>query len=329
MTIFCIGSATLDLVFSSTDTKDVRPDGKILVDDFEMRPGGASYLAAGSIVEAGGTASVIARTGKDRSAKILKDLLKDAEIDNSGIIEIDGHRTTTASIHQNGKDRSIVVKADLDLPPALEQANQIDLSKMTAVAATQRWPEFAEVALKKAKENNLPGILNIEISREKSTKSFMENASHLVFSKEGLTHWTGQEELSKALKVIDKEFPNHNIVITLAEKGVLFREPNGEYLNLPKIKSDKALDSLGAGDVFQGIMTLCLSRKKSLEQSILYAAVGVSLKVEKIGIYKASPTMEDIEKNIPLRRRNLIKLNDLIKTGAKESKINQKEVDSR
>ena len=84
----------------------------------------------------------------------------------------------------------------------------------------------------------------------------------------------------------------------MGEKGVLCTRNNldSEGLHLPSIKlKDRVIDTVGAGDVFNGAFATALSEAINLEEALLFANKAASISVTKIGAALSSPYRDQIK----------------------------------
>ncbi len=58
----------------------------------------------------------------------------------------------------------------------------------------------------------------------------------------------------------------------------------------------KAADTTAAGDVFNGVLTVCLSNDMGWQESIAYANSAAALSVTKMGAQGSAPYKEEINK---------------------------------
>lgn len=86
------------------------------------------------------------------------------------------------------------------------------------------------------------------------------------------------------------------IIITLGSKGVCFNDFGKEkYYEAYKTK---ALDTTGAGDVFNAAFAFAKSIDYQDEEAIKFAICASSYKVERQGIINALPTYDDVKKRL-------------------------------
>ena len=81
-------------------------------------------------------------------------------------------------------------------------------------------------------------------------------------------------------------------IITMGEKGVLctrdINDTEGLYIPAFKI-TEKVIDTVGAGDVFNGAFATGISEGMNLEKALIFANIAASLSVRKSGAALSSP----------------------------------------
>ena len=87
-------------------------------------------------------------------------------------------------------------------------------------------------------------------------------------------------------------------MITLGEKGCYFKNNDEEFL-MPAFKLNKpVVDTTGAGDAFNGALSVALSQNKTYKQSIEFANLVAGISVTKEGAANSMPTKKEIEESI-------------------------------
>ena len=85
------------------------------------------------------------------------------------------------------------------------------------------------------------------------------------------------------------------IITTLGSKGCLIYEnENDQAIDIPAFKV-KAVDTVGAGDCFNGVLASKLFQGESLINSVKYATAAASIAVTREGAQESMPYEEEIE----------------------------------
>ena len=89
-----------------------------------------------------------------------------------------------------------------------------------------------------------------------------------------------------------------NILITLGEKGCYFKNIDEEFLMPASHLNKPVVDTTGAGDAFNGALSVALSQNKTYKQSIEFANLVAGISVTKEGAANSMPTKKEIEDSI-------------------------------
>jgi len=96
----------------------------------------------------------------------------------------------------------------------------------------------------------------------------------------------GKEFLSKGIK---------NIIITLGSKGSYFANKDESFFLEPlKLKSE-VIDTTGAGDAFNGALSVALANNFNYNSSLQFATKVAGISTTRLGAAKSMPTQKEIE----------------------------------
>ena len=86
-----------------------------------------------------------------------------------------------------------------------------------------------------------------------------------------------------------------NSIITLGELGAvtIIQGESGKHFYPPNLKGN-VIDTVGAGDVFNGAFALALSREESIEKSVEFANIASAISVRKKGAAQSAPSKIEI-----------------------------------
>ncbi len=276
-TVFCVGIATLDLVF--TVERFPRGEGKFPARSFTPVGGGIAANAAVAVARAGGRAALGCCLGDDRNGDLmLADLVRDG-VDVSAVQRRPGCTSAVSSVLVDGAgERQITVYLDPGLytgapPPSLP-------ADTGAVMADMRWVEGALAALTDAARRGVPGVLDLDTAFGEDRGGLLAVASHVVASLDGLCGSTGCDDPAAGLEALAAHTPAQ-LAVTLGGDGVLWRE-DGRTVHLPAVAVD-VRDTLGAGDVFHGILAMCLAGGAGFVEALGEASLVAALKCTRPG----------------------------------------------
>ena len=271
----------------------------ILGDSYNIGPGGKGCNQAIAISRLGGNVNFISKLGNDDYGKLAIDKLKKDNIDTSNIIISDKHKTGVAGIHidrNTGKNAITVVRG----APSSLTVSEIDtnLIKQSKIFLTQlEIPiEVTLHCLKAAKEYGLVNILN-PAPACKLSDDFYKLIDYFTPNETEAEFYTGikikdeNDAKKSAHKLLNLGI--RKVIITLGEKGLFFSDGK-EEISI-KATSDKAIDTTGAGDAFNGALAFGLSQNKSIRTCLELANKVAGLSTTKLGAGDGMPFIKDIK----------------------------------
>ena len=270
----------------------------ILGDSYYIGPGGKGCNQAIAISRLGGKVKFISKIGDDDYGKLAINKLKKENIDTSNIIISNKHKTGVAGIHvdsNTGKNAITVVRG----APSSLIIREIDtnLIKQSKIFLTQLEipTEVTLHCLKVAKEFGLTTILNpapaCKLSSDffKLVDYFTPNEMEAEFYT-GIKIYDENDVKMSAKKLI--EMGVKKVIITLGEKGLFYSDGKDEIYM--KATPDKAVDTTGAGDAFNGGFSFALLKKKNIKECLEIASKVAGFSTTKLGAGDSMPTLEDI-----------------------------------
>jgi sulfofructose kinase len=293
--ILVCGMITADFVFN-VSAMPKRAE-KHIAETAQMILGGGAANAAIAIARQQGSASLAGRIGDDWMGKAITQILDDENIDRSFLQVSDGATTSFSSVMvDDAGERQIVnFRGDgfnkqthwltQDKPPQFYSPDHND-QHFDAVLADTRWTDAAVALLNMARDANVPGVVDAEAP---VSDSILACASHVAFSKQGLTEYTAIADTNEAILAADKKLRAW-VCVTDGNNGV-YHIKDGEIVNTPTHRVE-AIDTLAAGDVWHGVFTLGLSEGLDEQHAIDYANAAAALKCTAYGGALASPTRE-------------------------------------
>ena len=301
--IIVIGIFVVDLSFKST--KLPKPGETVIGDHYNIGPGGKGSNQCVSIARAGGDVSLIARIGDDEFGKMGLDLYEKENVGTEGLVITKDEKTgsATISIDGNGMNSIIVVPGAASglTKEMVNQKSYLFRESSMLLTGFEIPLDVTIYSLKIAKSNNLKTILN---------PAPYFNLNHEIYKT--VDYLTPNEHEASALTKIDiktiddARFAGKKIcelgvstsIITMGEKGVLCTRDSSdnEGLYFPSIKlKDPVIDTVGAGDVFNGAFATAISEGINLEEALLFANNAASISVTKIGAALSSPYRDQIK----------------------------------
>lgn len=289
-TVFCIGQAVQDFVFS-VDAMPTTAD-KYRASDFETLGGGPAATAAVAIARLGGEARLAARVGDDMLANLIAAELESYGVDCTLLRRMGGRRSSVSAVLvDSAGERMIVNYLDSSMDADPEWLHAYAPLDVGAILTDTRWPEGALLGLNLARRNDLPAILDADLPVPKDGE-LVRAATHVAFSAGGLAEFSGIENVEDALRSVHQETGAWCCVTLGAEGSLLIEE--GELSRLPAFKVS-VRDTLGAGDVWHGAFALALAEGKAAGDAVIFASAAAALKVQNGGGRAGCATRKDVE----------------------------------
>ena len=294
--ITVLGIFVADISFSGN--KIPSTGETILGNSYNIGPGGKGCNQAIAISRLGGKVNFISKLGDDEYGKLALDKLKKDNIDTSNIIVSNKHKTGVAGIHVDrytGKNAITVVRG----APSTLTTKEIDtnLIKHSKIFLTQlEIPiEVTLHCLKAAKEYGLINILN-PAPACKISNDFFKLVDYFTPNETEAEFYTGvkinneNDAKVSAKKLIDMGIKK--VIITLGEKGLFYSDGKEEIYM--KATPDKAVDTTGAGDAFNGGFSFALLKGKKIKECLEIANKVAGFSTTRLGAGDSMPTLNDI-----------------------------------
>jgi ribokinase len=280
----------------------------VLGGNFQMIPGGkganqafaASRLGAGSV-----DVRMIGRVGADVFADRLKTGLAGAGVDVGGVHESRFQPTGVALIAVDEMGRNQIVVASgangelspADVPAMREtfRAAEIVLfqleSPIVTVSAALRLASEEGVAtmLDPAPAQTLPAGLYSSIDILTPNES---EACALLGREAGQITADEAPEFAREIVKLGARI----VVLKMGDRGCFFMGM-GEAYHVPGVPVD-AIDSTGAGDVFNAGLAVALAEGKPMRQALRFANAAAAVSVTRAGAQSSAPSRTEVDRMI-------------------------------
>ena len=297
-----LGSMNMDLVVKVNDIP--RVGETILSKSFEKIAGGKGVNQAVAAKRCGAEVSIIAKIGKDENGQILKDKLKEDNIDVKYVFEDNNESTGMAFImvNENGNNSIIVVAGSNmtinkeEIEVSLEKIKESDI----LIAQFETSEEITLEAFKKAKEFGKVTILN-PAPAKKINEELLKVTDIIVPNETEVEVLTGitieiLEEANKAGQVFLEKGVKF-VVITLGDKGAVII--GKDFCELVPAYKVNAIDTTAAGDSFIGGLSSKLDykniNKQTLIEAVNFGNKVSSISVQRKGAQPSIPYLKEIE----------------------------------
>lgn len=287
--VLCVGALTMDTIF----LLDRLPDGPgkvIPLDAVEVAEGMAAAQAA-TIARLGGAVALWASAGDDATGDRLISQISAEGVDCSRVRRIVGGRSGFSSIFMDRTGSTMIVpRYDPSITSAPEAAP--DLKGFSAVMTDVRWRDAAALALRAARENGLPAILDADMASTDVLGTLLPLATHIVASESAAKLVTGAETPDAAAKDLAARYSAF-VAVTAGGGGCFWTD--GSDIRHSPAPTITPIDTLAAGDVFHGAFAYGLVEGWDMARIVGFASAAAAIKCTRFGGRLGAPGRAEVE----------------------------------
>lgn len=296
--IIVIGSSNTDMVVKTN--RFPVPGETIIGGDFFMFAGGKGANQAVAAVRAGGNVTFICAVGDDVFGKSALKGYEDEGIVVSEAKIVKGSASGVALITVNSEgENEIVVASGTNalLSPAYVSSVLKGMDTDAFILTQLETPiETISYLAQYSRLTGQPLIIN-PAPAQLLSDDILDGLFLITPNETEIEILTGitivdAASMEEAATILLKKGVQ-NVIITLGSKGA-FLMNKASRLIIPSYKVS-AMDTTAAGDVFNGVLTVCLSQNKDWQESIAYANKAAALSVTKMGAQGSAPFIEEID----------------------------------
>ena len=268
---------------------------------YQVAFGGKGANQAVAAGRSGANIAFIACTGDDDIGERVRKQLASDNIDIAPVSVISGEATGVALIFVNAEGENVIAihaGANAALSPALVEAQHDRIAQASALLMQLESPiESVLAAAKIARRHNTTVALNPAPARELPDEllSLVDIITPNETEAEKLTgiRVENDEDAAKAALALHAK-GIHTVLITLGSRGV-WASVNGEGHRVPGFKVD-AVDTIAAGDTFNGALITALLEETPLPEAIRFAHAAAAIAVTRKGAQPSVPWREEIRR---------------------------------
>ncbi|KKN44043.1 hypothetical protein LCGC14_0696870 [marine sediment metagenome] len=307
--VLIIGSSNMDLNIYSK--KFPNPGETVTGGKFEQFLGGKGANQAVASVRSGANTTFIGKIGIDSFGDEMVSRLTKEGINMDHIIRDPKEHSGVAFIliDENGENMiSVASGANFTLSPKEIRSNLEIIKNANSVVVQMEIPlETIQEIFTIASEENVIKILNpaplkpIPLEILKKVDVIIPNEVELfrLHSLLGFNDLIGEskQKIKQASKIISN-FGLKYIITTLGKKGsIIYSREANNIIEIPALKV-KAIDTVGAGDCFIGVLASKLSKGETIVNAVKYATIAASIAVTRKGAQESMPYLNEIEKKL-------------------------------
>jgi sulfofructose kinase len=287
--VLCVGFAALDHVFGLAAMPN-RAE-KYRAHDFAAVGGGNAANAAVAIARLGGQAQLATRLGDDDIGTAILTGLAREGVDCRATRRYVGLKSGISAILVDADaERMVINYPGSPMPDDCEHLRDALSPACRAVMADPRWEAGALFAFEEIRRNGGAAVLDVDPAPR--NPAVMHAATHIVSSAQALRAMTGIDDLAAALMSLRATYAGW-LAVTDGPRGVFYLYDNA-VRHCPAFPV-KAVDTLGAGDVFHGAFALALAEGGNEEHALRFASAAAALKCTHFGGRDGCPTRDELD----------------------------------
>lgn len=276
------------------------PGETVTGNHYQVAFGGKGANQAVAAGRSGAHIAFIACTGDDDTGARVRQQLASDNIDVAPVSAVSGESTGVALIFVNAEGENIIgihAGANAALSVARVEAENSRIAEAEALLMQLESPlESVLAAAKIAHQHNTSVVLNPAPARELSDEllSLVDIITPNETEAEKLTgiRVENDEDAARAAGALhDKGI--ETVIITLGSRGV-WASVKGEGQRVPGFKV-KAIDTIAAGDTFNGALVTALLEDKPLAEAIRFAHAAAAIAVTRKGAQPSVPWRKEID----------------------------------
>lgn len=276
------------------------PGETVTGNQYQVAFGGKGANQAVAAGRSGASIAFIACTGDDDTGERIRKQLVSDNIDVEPVSTIAGESTGVALIFVNGEGENVIgihAGANAALSPALVEAQRERIAQASALLMQLESPiESVLAAAKIAHQHQTVVALNPAPARELPDEllTLVDIITPNETEAEKLTGIAikNDDDAAKAAQALHNKGIK-TVIITLGSRGV-WASVEGKGQRVPGFKVE-AVDTIAAGDTFNGALITALLEEKPLADAIRFAHAAAAIAVTRKGAQPSVPWRDEID----------------------------------
>ncbi|WNI78713.1 ribokinase [Enterobacter ludwigii] len=276
------------------------PGETVTGNQYQVAFGGKGANQAVAAGRSGAKIAFIACTGDDDTGERVRKQLASDNIDIAPVSVVEGESTGVALIFVNAEGENVIgIHAGANAALTTERVNaqrEIIANAEALLMQLESPVESVLAAAEIAHQNHTTVVLNPAPARVLSDEllALVDIVTPNETEAEKLTgvRVENDDDAARAAKVLhDKGIGT--VIITLGSRGV-WASVNGEGRRVPGFKV-KAIDTIAAGDTFNGALVTALLEGKRMDDAIRFAHAAAAIAVTRKGAQPSVPWRKEID----------------------------------
>lgn len=297
MTIIVLGGINQDVVLSVADLP--RRGETIAATGLAHGAGGKGLNQAIAAARQGGAVRMLGAVGDDAPGRMLRDVMTREGIDTRSVAVLGDHPTGQAMIAlSQGGDNTIIVNAGANAAYGAAAVTKADIDARVYLTQFEAAPDAIAALFSSSQAERGIRILNaapaLETGRQLLALAdiLILNETELqVFAKLPAVPEEEADILHAARALISRA--NQQVIVTLGAKGCLCVGADTEIM-IAGVRMT-AIDTIGAGDCFCGVLAAALDAGADLEDAVRRANAAAALSVTRQGAGESAPSRAEVD----------------------------------
>ncbi|OAE37172.1 ribokinase [Enterobacter cloacae] len=276
------------------------PGETVTGNQYQVAFGGKGANQAVAAGRSGANIAFIACTGDDDTGERVRKQLASDNIDTAPVSVVEGESTGVALIFVNAEGENVIgihAGANAALTTERVEAQRGIIAGAEALLMQLESPvESVLAAAKIAHENHTTVVLNPAPARVLSDEllALVDIITPNETEAEKLTgiRVENDDDAARAARALHEKGIG-TVIITLGRRGV-WASVNGEGRRVPGFKV-KAIDTIAAGDTFNGALVTALLEGKAMDDAIRFAHAAAAIAVTRKGAQPSVPWRKEID----------------------------------
>lgn len=276
------------------------PGETVTGNQYQVAFGGKGANQAVAAGRSGANIAFIACTGDDDTGERVRRQLASDNIDTAPVSVVEGESTGVALIFVNAEGENVIgihAGANAALTTERVEAQRGIIAGAEALLMQLESPvESVLAAAKIAHENHTTVVLNPAPARV-LTDELLALVDIITPNETEAEKLTGirvenDDDAARASRALHEKGIG-TVIITLGSRGV-WASVNGEGRRVPGFKV-KAIDTIAAGDTFNGALVTALLEGKAMDDAIRFAHAAAAIAVTRKGAQPSVPWRKEID----------------------------------
>ena len=296
MRILVVGSSNTDMVIKTSRFPD--PGETIIGGDFFMNQGGKGANQAVTVARLEGNVDFICKTGNDLFREQSVALFKNEGINTEWILSDDEKPSGIALIMIDGNgENSIVVASGAngslspeDIEKIADVVSRSDYILMQLEIPIDTVEYVVNLASSKGKKVILNPAPAADLPPDLYKKLYLITPNRIEAELLSGIEIRDRDSAMEAARNLMNKGVEH-VIITMGEEGALCYDDGFEWI--PAGKADP-VDTTGAGDVFNGALTVALSEGRALNDAVRFANRAAAISITRYGAIPSIPYRKEL-----------------------------------